>query len=125
MTNQISLFSDRVGRLLESAEHERLEFKEAKERFDFEELTKLCAAIANEGGGHLLLGVNNSREVVGSNAFSDLGRTKMGLSQRLFLRIGAEAVQHPNGRVVIIHVPSSRLLKNSPARGKITVFSGG
>ena len=40
-----------LQRLLSSKENEHLEFKEAKNRFDFEELVKYCAALANEGGG--------------------------------------------------------------------------
>ena len=34
---------------------ERLEFKEAKNRYDFEKLVTYCAALANEGGGRLIL----------------------------------------------------------------------
>ena len=35
------------------AEDEHLEFKEAKNRFDFELLVKYCCALANEGGGKI------------------------------------------------------------------------
>jgi ATP-dependent DNA helicase RecG len=50
-----------------------LEFKEAKAQFDNERLFEYCVAIANEGGGYLLLGVSNipPRPIVGSAAFSD------------------------------------------------------
>jgi len=37
-------------------EHANLEFKEAKSTFDFDRLCQYCVALANEGGGHLLLG---------------------------------------------------------------------
>ena len=38
--------------LLKAKEDEHLEFKEARNRYDFEELVKYCAALANEGGGN-------------------------------------------------------------------------
>jgi ATP-dependent DNA helicase RecG len=55
------------------SEHQRLEFKEAKNQFDNTKLYKYCVALANEGGGILLLGVNNKppRKVVGTQAFRD------------------------------------------------------
>jgi len=37
-------------------EGQRLEFKEAKQRYDFEKLLKYCVALANEGGGAIVLG---------------------------------------------------------------------
>ncbi len=37
-----------------------MEFKEAKNSFDREKLSAYCVAIANEGGGHLVLGVANT-----------------------------------------------------------------
>lgn len=53
------------------AEHQRLEFKEAKTQFDNRKLYRYCVAIANEGGGHLVLGVSDSkpRRVLGSASF--------------------------------------------------------
>lgn len=66
---------------MDAREDEHLEFKEAKNRFDFEDLVKYCAALANEGGGRIILGVADRlpRAVVGSRAFPDLERTKAGL----------------------------------------------
>ena len=68
-------------------ENEHLEFKEAKERYDFEKLVKYRVALANEGGGTIILGVTDQhpRRVVGSHAFTDLERTKAGLIDRLHL----------------------------------------
>jgi ATP-dependent DNA helicase RecG len=90
-------------------EDEHLEFKEANNRFDFEELVKYCCAIANEGGGHIILGVTDKRprRVVGTQAFGGLQqRTKPGLVERLRIRIDAWELQHPSGRVVVFAVPS-------------------
>ena len=63
---------------LNAGEDEHLEFKEAKNRYDFEELVKYCVALANEGGGTMILGVTDKRprRIVGSQAFTDLERTK-------------------------------------------------
>jgi hypothetical protein len=49
--NQIDLWRQ------SSSEHQRLEFKEAKTQFGSRKLCKYCVAMANEGGGHLLLGI--------------------------------------------------------------------
>jgi len=38
-------------------EHQRLEFKEAKKQYDTRKLSEYCVALANEGGGQLLLGI--------------------------------------------------------------------
>lgn len=92
-------------------EGEHLEFKEAKASFEFEDLVKYCVALANEGGGRLVLGVTDRRprQVVGSRAFENLERTKSGLSQRLPLRCDVQAIQHPDGRVVVFDVPARPL----------------
>ena len=94
--------------LIAPSENEHLEFKEAKNRFDFEKLVGYCVALANEGGGHMILGVTDRlpRQVVGTAAFKNLERTKAGLLERLHLRIFVEEVAHPNGRVLVFEVPS-------------------
>ena len=93
---------------MKARENEQLEFKEAKNNFHFETLVKYVVALANEGGGKLILGVadKHPRHVVGSAMFTNLERTKAGLVERLHIRIDAEKVAHPNGRVVIFHVPA-------------------
>jgi ATP-dependent DNA helicase RecG len=98
---------DALRAWMAAAEDEHLEFKEAKNRFDFEELVKYCCALANEGGGRIVLGVTNKqpRRVVGSKAFADFQRTKLGLLERLRLRIDAWEIAHPDGRVLVFEVP--------------------
>ena len=41
------------------SEDEHLEFKEATNNFHFEELVDYCVALANEGGGRMLLGITD------------------------------------------------------------------
>lgn len=89
-------------------ETQRLEFKAARQNFDTTKMQEYCVAIANEGGGHLLLGISNDppREVVGSQAIRDPVATAAWLFQTLGFRVDVEEVQHPSGRVVALTIPS-------------------
>src|SRR5271155_2231556 len=100
--------SQQLQEWLNAKENEHLEFKEAKNRFEFEKLVKYYAALANEGGGSIVLGVTDKppRRVVGSAAFAELERTKAGLIDRLRLRIDAQEIAHPDGRVLVFTAPS-------------------
>lgn len=53
------------------SETQNFEFKEAKTQFDTRKLFKYCVALANEGGGYLLLGIADkvSRAVVRAQIF--------------------------------------------------------
>jgi ATP-dependent DNA helicase RecG len=97
----------RLEEWMKSKEGENLEFKEAKNHLDFETLTKLCCALANEGGGRVILGVTDKRprQVVGSHAVPQPERTRNGLCERLPLRIDFDLIQHPKGPVVVFQVP--------------------
>lgn len=66
-----------VEQLLIAAEGEYIQFKEAKNRFDSGEAAKVCCALANCGGGRLVLGITDKRprSVVGSLAFEQPERT--------------------------------------------------
>ena len=92
-------------------EDENLEFKKAKNSFNYEKLLRYCAALANEGGGKLVLGITDEipRKVVGSQAFESLERTKAGIIRDLRFRVEIEELPHPEGRVVIFHIPSHPL----------------
>lgn len=98
--------------LLVGKEGEHLEFKEANNRFSFEELGRYCSALANEGGGRVVLGVTNSRprRVVGSSAFEQPERTRNSLCEKTRLKIDFEEINHPDcapkTRVLVFHVPS-------------------
>jgi len=94
--------------LLDSKEDEHLEFKEARTSFQFDKLVQYCAALANEAGGNIILGVTDKRprQVVGTKAFSQPERTRAGLIEKLHLNIDFSLVDHPNGRVLIFHVPA-------------------
>lgn len=111
---------------LAAREHERLEFKEAKSNFHFEKLVKYCSALANEGGGSIILGVTDAlpRRVVGSSAFPNLERTKAGLVEKLRLRIEAYDISHPHGRVVVFTAPARPLGMPIPVDGGYWMRAG-
>jgi ATP-dependent DNA helicase RecG len=90
------------------SEHQTLEFKEAKHAFDRARLAEYCVAIANEGGGHLVLGVVDKppRSIVGSAAFPNLVDTAERLFNTVGFRVDLEEVLHSDGRVVVFHIPS-------------------
>lgn len=94
--------------LLARSESEHVEFKEAKNRFDFEELVAYCVALANEGGGKMVLGVTDTppRLVVGTKAFDVPERTVAGIHERIQIKVDWEEIAHPDGRVLIFDVPS-------------------
>lgn len=104
----MSLSLEHIEGWLTSKEDEKLEFKEAKNNFHFDKLVKYCAALANEGGGKIILGLTDQtpRKVVGSRAFDQLERTKAGLIERLRLRIDVDEILHPDGRVLVFQIPS-------------------
>jgi ATP-dependent DNA helicase RecG len=77
-------------------------------QFDTKKLFRYCVALANEGGGKLILGVTDRRprRVVGTQAFLDTEEMKARLVDWFNLRIEVETVGHADGRVLIFHVPS-------------------
>ena len=92
--------------LLESPEGSRVEFKSASGGFEFENLAKYCVALANEGGGTIVLGVTDERprRVIGTRAFNEPGRTEAGLYERLGHRIPIHKYHHEGKRVLIVRV---------------------
>ncbi len=90
------------------SENEHIEFKEAKGNFHFEKLVDYCVALANEGGGRIVLGVTDKRprKVVGTAAFELPEKTVAGIHERIHLKILWQEIAHPDGRVLVFEVPS-------------------
>ena len=90
------------------SEHQRLEFKEAKQQFDTRKLNEYCVALANEGGGFLLLGIADKipRPVTGTQAFQNIVVAAENLFKAVRFRVDIEEVNHPDGRVLVFHIPS-------------------
>ncbi|MEN9283149.1 MAG: hypothetical protein RLZZ179_642 [Verrucomicrobiota bacterium] len=108
------------------SEDEHLEFKEATNNFHFEELVDYCVALANEGGGRMLLGITDKvpRWVVGTKAFEVPERTVAGIYERLHLKVTFDELAHPAGRVLVFHVPSRPVGQPVHYKGRYLMRAG-
>ncbi|MCX5801841.1 MAG: putative DNA binding domain-containing protein [Candidatus Eisenbacteria bacterium] len=99
---------DQLEEWLRAVEGEHCEFKEAKSSYSFEKLTEYCCALANEGGGRMILGVTNRRprRIVGTKVFQHPEDTCRTLMEHLHLRIHFREIAHRDGRVLVFEVPS-------------------
>src|SRR5689334_14727941 len=89
-----------------TAENEHLEFKEAKRQFDSDKLMRYCVALANEGGGHLVLGVSDKmpRKIVGTSAFKDVNDTKSRIRNVLNIRVEIIELFDDDERVLVFNI---------------------
>jgi ATP-dependent DNA helicase RecG len=103
----VNTSQEQLQQWLREPEGTNYEFKEARNDFSFDKLIQYCVALANEGGGKIILGVTDRRprRIVGTTAFEAPGRTEAGLHGRLSHRIPVEEVHTSDGRVLIVHVP--------------------
>ena len=112
--------NSKLSSLLElSAENEVVEFKEAKNSYDFGKLGKYFSALCNEANlkgvsaAWLVFGVNDRRQVVGSAyrlARKDLDHLKGEIASKTtnhitFVEI--HEVVRPEGRVVMLEIPAA------------------
>lgn len=76
-------------------------------------------ALGNEGGGYLLLGIEDQppRKVVGTAAFKDPVELAAKLFHTLGFRVEIEEVMHTGGRVLVFHIPGR-------PRGTVYDFEG-
>ncbi len=116
----------RVEGWLVAREDEHVEIKEAKRSYSFDKLARYCAALANEGGGSIVLGVSPKlpRRVVGSLAFRDLPKLANDIFTKLGFRVRTSEVLHPSGRVVVLDVPSRPLAMPIEIGGTYWMRSG-
>lgn len=102
-----------------SAENEVVEFKEAKNGYDFTKLGKYFSALSNEANlkgvpaAWLVFGVNDQRKVVGSAfrlARKDLDSLKEEIANKTTHRITFVEIHEvikPEGRVVLMEIPAA------------------
>ncbi len=100
-------------------ENEVVEFKEAKNGYDFTKLGKYFSALSNEANlkrqsaAWLVFGVKDNHQVVGSNFRSsrkDLDSLKEEIANKTTNRITfieIHEVQHAHGRVVLFEIPAA------------------
>ncbi len=93
--------------LLDAKEGESIEFKRAENAYEFDELAKYACALANRGGGYVVLGVTDKRprQVVGTRAFEQPERTRNGLMDRLHLRVDFHLLDSDGKRVLVFDIP--------------------
>ncbi len=97
-------------RFLQALENESLEFKAARSSLDKDTVAQYCCALANVGGGQLVLGISDElpRTIVGTNAYQGaaLQEIKRFLISELGIRIDVEEHQDPAGRVLVFRAAS-------------------
>jgi len=108
--------------LIKSPEGKNLEFKSAQHTFsENTALVDYCAAIANEGGGKLILGVSNTRKVIGSIAFKGtINKVLINLYQKLKIKVTAEELLCSSKRVIIFNIPPRQLGQLVKSTGNYT-----
>jgi ATP-dependent DNA helicase RecG len=117
---------DTLAAWLARPEGERLEFKEARRAFSYREVHEYLVALANEGGGHLVLGVTNAipRTVVGTDAVRDHARQVHELNRQLGQRVEVSELHLPEGRVVVIGVGPRPVGQPLSYRGRYLMRAG-
>ena len=106
--------------LYSDGESEVVEFKEAKQNYDFSKLGRYFSALSNEANlknlqhAWLVFGVKDNQTVVGSQfrvAAKDLQSLKKEVADKTtnrltFLEI--HEIEHPDGRVLLFQIPADR-----------------
>ena len=117
---------EELNKWIKKPEGVNLEFKAASNQFDGEhKLPDYCAAIANEGGGKLLLGVDKNGKVVGTKWHeTTYNQLSHDLLRKLSLRIDVEELHHTEGRVLIFHIPSRPIGVPLKSNGKYLMRAG-
>lgn len=110
--------------LLSCVEDEHLEFKSAREQFSIlgkEGRNKCsiygyCVAIGNEGGGKLVLGVDDKidrvtgkRLVVGISWSIDQDSIKTKIYEKLKIKVGINEFDTDTGKAVVVTIPSHQI----------------
>jgi ATP-dependent DNA helicase RecG len=101
------------------AENEWVEFKEAKNDYDFSKLGKYFSALSNEAAlagraqGWLVFGVNNRRQVVGSQyrpqrpKLDSLKKEVADKTNNRLSFVEIHELMHPLGRVLLFEIPAA------------------
>lgn len=102
-----------------SSETEVVEFKEAKNNFDFKDLGKYFSALSNEANlnnkdcAWLIFGINDKKKIVGTNyrpIHKDLDKLKYEIAEKINNRltfIEIYELQTNDGRVILFQIPPS------------------
>ncbi|MDR3583422.1 MAG: putative DNA binding domain-containing protein [Candidatus Pacebacteria bacterium] len=117
---------EELKELFRRNESENLEFKEAKNSFSIlgndgrqkKSVLGYVVAVGNEGGGKLILGVDDDKNIVGTRAIERIEDAKSQIYNKLNFRIDIEEIfDEANNRIVVIDIPSRQY-------GKLLKFYG-
>ena len=108
--------------IIKKFENEKLEFKEAKNGFDFDHkngLLDYIVAIGNGGVGKLILGVSNKmpRTVLGTSSFPNVAKMTNQVFEKIKIRVRVEEMFIDKKRILIIDIPKRPI-------GSLFKFSG-
>ena len=94
-----------INDLLNAEAEKNYQFKEWKNKDNLRETIKICCALANGGGGKLILGVTDKRprKVVGTTAFSQPERTRLDIMNSLKVNVDFK-IYDENERVLVFTV---------------------
>lgn len=98
-------------------ERRDLEYKTAEHSFSMDKALTYCTGIANSGGGYLILGVTNDRQVRGTAAFSDPRQLELRAHEALSLSVAVRELSYEGNRVLVVQIPRRR-------RGTPVAFDG-
>lgn len=115
---------DRLRQYLAENESRQLEFKRATTQFDSAKLMRYCCALSCEGGGKMVFGVSDDKQVVGTQAFADPAKTERDIYNRIGLRCTFEMLQADGKRVLILHIPRSVVGHPTSYEGQYWMRSG-
>jgi ATP-dependent DNA helicase RecG len=97
---------DSIDDILNAPEGENVEFKEAKNTYEFDNIVKYSCALANCGGGIFVLGVSDRRprKITGTNAFLQPERTRESLIKKLQIRVDFRLNESGGKRVLVFEI---------------------
>ena len=115
---------DRLRQYLAENESRQLEFKRATTQFDSTKLMRYCCALSCEGGGTMVFGVSDDKQIVGTQAFADPAKTERDIYNRIGLRCTFETLHADGKRVLILHIPRSVVGHPTSYEGRYWMRSG-
>lgn len=91
--------------LLQQKEGRHLEFKEARNSYSLDKLYEYVVGIANSGGGNMLFGVTDERQIVGTQAFRDVQDLEHRIHVKLHIQVITREMFVQGNRVLMLIIP--------------------
>lgn len=96
----------RLRTILNDEEDYNLELKAATNGYGSNKLHDYCSALANENGGFFILGVDDAKRIVGTQAFNTKwNKLAHELTSHLQIRIKVYRINTTEGRVLVFEIP--------------------